>query len=290
MKRLLLLALVVVAAGAFGWWYVSGNHTPRASAKPTPPGPTLAAADVGYPTDPKRLAQWIDETVHELIYKKEKAARRWSPLLAGYCEQGCEDCCGLQAYALQILGQWEEASAYYKRHASAACLFAEAREFSHHRNEPEIALPLYERACHLGLLIACSNAGVILALGNGVPKNPDRAACLYLEACEGGEPIACANLAMLHESGAGPLTDDRKINVLYQRACEAGYTRGCNRLGLRLRDALPQVAANFFYRSCEQGDMRGCLLLADTIAFDRPNEARQLYERACRGGYEPACR
>lgn len=214
MKRLFLLAALVVVAVPIGWRLAN-----RENARPTPT-PT-------YPSDPAQLAQWVDETLHELIHKGEAGARRWLPLLRSYCEQGCGACCGLTAFALQHLDQWDDAAELAAACQAPECVYAQARELSHHRDQPAQALPLYRQACDAGLPIACSNAGVILAQGRGLAADVPTATALYERACTAGEAIACANLAMLLES-RGDATN--RPMALYRQACEAGYTRGCERL------------------------------------------------------------
>ena len=303
MKRVLIFLALVIALGVvvFLWWRQSIQNEVHSDQIMEPP---VQVGELTYPEDPEKLQQWLRETHYELIHNKEDRALRWEPLLKIYCSQGCVDCCGLFAYALQKLNRWEQARQVATEHSGADSpysAFALARYYSHHLNDDLKALPLYKQACAKGLAISCTGAGVIHNLGRQVDKDHQKAIAFYRQACESGEPIACTNMGMLLESGAGVERDPRQAAELYRRSCQNTfqYTRGCINLGVLLieSDVIPkddERALALFRTACRHRDGRGCYYLARLyesgrgIARDLP-KAKELNNKACRLGYRTAC-
>lgn len=292
---------LIVGVAAFAWWSTSRREQPPTPPEMETPG---GSADLSYPQDPAKLRQWLRETHYELVYNDASRAERWAPLLKKYCRQGCADCCGLYAVALQNLDHWdaaEEAAAGCAAPESPYCLFAMARIYSHHQNDDRQALPFYEQACTAGLTLGCTNAGVSLALGRQMIKNPQRAAAYYRQACEAGEPIACTNLGILLESKEIGPPDPAQAAALYRRSCSNrfSYTRGCVNLGVLLLTGsgiAPDEAGALplFSKACERQDGRGCHYLALLHAEGRGTprnemKAAEFRAKACKQGYQEDC-
>jgi TPR repeat protein len=290
MKRALILFALLAAATTLGLAALRPAVVEqlRAPAAPIVPQPT-------YPDDPARLDQWVGETLHELVHKKSAAAERWAALLTQYCGQGCDDCCGLQAYALQWLDRWDEAALVAARSESKVALFARARDLEKRQDKPAEALPLFERACDQGLLLACSNVGALYALGHGVDQDATRAETFYLRACDGGEAIACVNFGLLLVSLEDPAPNRGRAILLFEKACLAGYSRGCVELALATAATRSVAAYTLLEQACAQGDAQGCFeqsraltagrgVAADAVA------AATLRRKSCAAGYEPACK
>jgi len=304
MNKVWFLLGMILVSGLLAFAYWSASETNR-----TPPSPkTVARSDAvapSYPHDPVKLQEWLRETHYELIYNDSTRAERWAPLLKKYCRQGCADCCGLYAVALQNLDCWEdakEAAAACAAPDAPYCLFALARVYSHHQSDDRRALPLYEQACQADLAIACTNAGVSLALGRQMLKNPRRAAAYYRRACDADEPIGCTNLGLMLENGETGSSDPKEAAALYERGCANPllYTRACVNLGVLLMEGVGVAqddmrALSLFAESCDREDGRGCHYLALLHASGRgvpPNaeQAAALSAKACRLGYQEDCR
>lgn len=91
--------------------------------------------------------------------------------------------------------------------------------------DPNRAAELASRACELGEPIACSNFGLALALGRGIPLDRERGLGMLKQYCQ-TEPQSCENMAIFHERGPKP----NKVEALveYGKACAAGNTEACD--------------------------------------------------------------
>jgi TPR repeat protein len=93
------------------------------------------------------------------------------------------------------------------------------------RHDPAKAATLLRRSCdgkqRNGLLhfnpVACSNLGVLLRDGDGVPRDLAGAARAFDHGCDGGNKVACAELAKAYESGQGVPRDGRRAAQLRAR-------------------------------------------------------------------------
>jgi TPR repeat protein len=169
-----------------------------------------------------------------------------------------------------------------------------------------LAAALLTQACELGDAAACSDLGVLYALGRGVAQSDERAAALARRACEQGSAIACSNQGALLAEGAAPPSAgegrdalDARILRLFRTACDAGVPEGCANLGTALdagklaaRDV--RAAARAHRRACDAGLALACHRLAALVA-GRPEVAPDLgatalEARACRAAVAPACR
>lgn len=122
---------------------------------------------------------------------------------------------------------------------------------------------LFEAGCDAGDLLACSQFGFRLELGEGVDLDVSRAQDLYRRACTGGEPQGCSYLGEIYRSGLGVPPD-------------------------------PDQAAHFFTLGCEGNDPYACVTLGDILSEGRGVErdvprAIVALERACGLGDPEAC-
>jgi TPR repeat protein len=93
------------------------------------------------------------------------------------------------------------------------------------------AIPLYDRACSSGNMIACHQLGMIYDLGHGVPKDEPRAVALVTKACDGNDAEACRLLGDTYYNGRDLPKNTPKAVELLARGCELGATNSCGDLG-----------------------------------------------------------
>jgi TPR repeat protein len=151
-----------------------------------------------------------------------------------------------------------------------------------------------DRACKGGDAAACTNLGVIYAIGRGVAMDVSRAVALYQKGCDGGNGAGCTNLGYMYESGEGLAKDVARATALFQRACDGNNARGCNRLGqyslLGSRGPKdPRRAMTLFQKACDLGidwSAVGCSNLGHMfedgtgVPID-VGRAAALYDRSC---------
>jgi TPR repeat protein len=164
------------------------------------------------------------------------------------------------------------------------------------RKDPVRAGQLFTFACNKGLVIACSNLGILYEKGEGMEMDIGRAVELYRRACDGGDAkYGCSLLAHMFEQGKGVTADVSRAKVLRERACDAGHAPDCFALGLRQEKAknLPK-AASLFQRACDGGVAQACVKVGEAFSTGRgmerdPTAAVSALERACNAGSQEGC-
>ncbi len=171
--------------------------------------------------------------------------------------------------------------------------------------DARLGAALLTKACEIGDGAACSDLGVLYALGRGVTQSDERAGALARRACEQGTGIACSNQGALLAEGAAPPNAgeardalDARVVRLFRAACDAGVPEGCANLGTALaagklaaRDV--RAAGRAHRRACDAGFALACHRLA-ALVKERPDVAPELTAtgleaQACRAGIAPAC-
>ena len=160
------------------------------------------------------------------------------------------------------------------------------------------AIPLYDRACSSGNMIACRQLGMIYSLGHGVPKDEPRAVALVTKACDGNDAEACRLLGDTYFN-----QNNSKAAELLARGCELGATNSCGDLGvlynrfsgnsvlLRMDSSR---ALSLISKGCNAGDLKSCTALGDAYVngygVGRDNSrGLALYANACDRGYAVSC-
>ncbi len=151
-----------------------------------------------------------------------------------------------------------------------------------------------EARCLQGDARACSTAGYLFEVGQGVDEDADRARQLYLAGCNGGDGRGCGNLGVMFDLGAGVTRDVSQALVMYRRGCRAGDGTSCLYLGIHQAtgDGLGADAAGAsrsYQLGCEYGSWAACNLLGAEREAAAPIEAVELYGKACEGGHGVAC-
>ncbi len=90
-------------------------------------------------------------------------------------------------------------------------------------------LPALAARCDGGQSNACYRLGLLLARGDGVPRDPARAATLFEKVCAAGERRACVDLALAYEKGDGVPRDATRATAMLAEACAAGEPYACER-------------------------------------------------------------
>jgi hypothetical protein len=161
------------------------------------------------------------------------------------------------------------------------------------------AASAFKKSCDLGHPGGCSNYGLLLSKGTGVPKDDVAAATFFGQACSGGDPTGCFNLGSMSFEGRGVPKDPARAAALYRQACDAGSAAGCVNLGAAYDDGLgvPKDAAkalSLYKRACEGDKAEGCTNLGVAYATgagaaeDQPL-ATKYYTRGCALGSAKSC-
>jgi len=122
---------------------------------------------------------------------------------------------------------------------------------------------LFEAGCEAGDLLACSQFGFRLELGEGVARDIQRAAALYRRACDGGEGQGCSNLGEVYRSGLGVRPDMEQAIRLFELGCAGHDSYACVTLG-DIFEGGRGVARDLdralvlFEAACTLGDPEGC--------------------------------
>ena len=135
--------------------------------------------------------------------------------------------------------------------------------------DPARVAELLARGCAAGDLLACSQYGFRLELGEGVAPDIAAARALYDLACEGGEPQGCSNLGEVYRSGLGVPPDIAAAVRYFDLGCAGHDSYACVTLGDMLAHGRgvpvdrPRARA-LFDQACALGDPEGCDL-ADSL-------------------------
>ena len=129
--------------------------------------------------------------------------------------------------------------------------------------EPSRIAALFRTGCEAGDLLACSQYGFRLELGEGVAMDVALAAQLYQLACDGGEPQGCSNLGEIYRAGLGVRPDMAEALRLFDLGCAGQDAYSCVTLADILEGGrgaprdLPR-ALRLFEQACDLGDPEAC--------------------------------
>lgn len=122
---------------------------------------------------------------------------------------------------------------------------------------------LFEAGCVAGDLLACSQFGYRLEIGDGVDLDVARAQALYQQACDGGEPQGCSYLGEIYRSGLGVRPDLAEAVRYFSLGCDGNDPYACVTLGDILAEGrgvardVPRAVA-VLERACGLGDPEAC--------------------------------
>lgn len=129
--------------------------------------------------------------------------------------------------------------------------------------DPAPVAALFAQGCAAGDLLACSQYGFRLELGEGVSRDVAQARDLYQRACLGGEPQGCSNLGEVYRSGLGVRPDMTEALRLFDLGCAGHDPYACVTLGDILADGrgaprdVPRALVAFD-AACVLGDPEAC--------------------------------
>jgi uncharacterized protein len=147
--------------------------------------------------------------------------------------------------------------------------------------------------CDGGAPESCYGIGVLLAAGDGVPKDQAGGARYMSRACDGGFAKACYLLGQMHVLGEGVEKDPPRAITLFNLACSLGDPRGCQvlehmRKQARAASGDPDEAQEASVRLLE-GRCLGKATGSDKAAQDCKRVLESL-RKGCQGGNPPSCR
>ncbi len=161
------------------------------------------------------------------------------------------------------------------------------------------------RACELGSVTDCGDAGRNFLSGEGVTKDVARAIQLLTRACDADDADACNALAGAYKDGTGVKADARIALELEERACRLGSGDECGALETAISDlystlGLPENSParplGAEVATCRRGDANACMRAALRYyngQADDPDidgsRAASLLAGACDGGIGDAC-
>jgi TonB family protein len=91
----------------------------------------------------------------------------------------------------------------------------------------------YKEACDHGDMEACERLAEAHWRGEGVPKDKWdkwRAAALFTKACDGGVMAGCFNKGVMLAVGQGGPKDEWRAAVFFKKACAGGVPLGCDQM------------------------------------------------------------
>lgn len=160
--------------------------------------------------------------------------------------------------------------------------------------DSQLALTAATRACDLGLVQACANAGMLLGNGGG---DQTKARALLTKGCTGGDMAACNNLGtmdMMSSDGQGPV----KAASLFQKLCDKGNVMSCANLAQILAVGLGDVpmdqarARSLAEGACAKDNFVACNVMG-IVLFQAtppdPSGAAKAWTRACDLGAPASC-
>jgi uncharacterized protein len=180
--------------------------------------------------------------------------------------------------------------------ASRRALYQLGRAYAANQQLPE-AISAYRKAADKGSSSAMVELGVLLATGQGVPKDQAQARKLFERAAEAGNPRGATNLAALSDSGGAP-SDPVKARALFSRAAETNSAEAQYQLGLMTADGIggpkDDVAARaLFEKAAAQGhpgalERMGAFAQSGRGGPQDSSAAKAYYEKAAALGNEDA--
>ncbi len=155
-------------------------------------------------------------------------------------------------------------------------------------------------ACEKGDGSACVAAGLALAQGTDVDKDPPLALKLFDKGCSAGNDQACFNAGVMTMKGDGVPTDKARAVEYFKKACEQDHPQGCSGAGLLLyqgKGVTPdrKAAVGYFEKACRSKESEGChnaavMYLKGHGVTRNESKAKGLFEKACKGGYQASCK
>jgi uncharacterized protein len=95
------------------------------------------------------------------------------------------------------------------------------------KSEPEAAA-FFDRACRGGHGPACTQLGVIMLVGSGVPKDREHGLPLVEKGCAAKDAPGCAYLGKMYSWGSnGAAVDRRRSAAYYEKGCDLGDKNAC---------------------------------------------------------------
>jgi uncharacterized protein len=146
------------------------------------------------------------------------------------------------------------------RNASAKsrrAMFELGRAFAANHQMGE-AIAAWRKAADKGSTSAMVELGVVLATGQGAPKDEEQARTLFERAAQGGNPRGVTNLAALASSAGGAPTDPVKARAMLVKGAEANSAEAQYQLGLMTADGVggpkdDTAARALFEKAAAQG-------------------------------------
>lgn len=154
-------------------------------------------------------------------------------------------------------------------------------------------------ACIEGNQTACTDAGIRMTDGDGIPKDEVRGAQLFGTACIRNDARACMLWGYALENGRGTAMNLPEARKAYEGGCTGGNALGCNNAGVMYhagkggpRDEA--LAKSFYSKACEMDLGLGCrnlgVLHADAVTLPQSRTNAVLsFEKACRLGDMDGC-
>ena len=152
---------------------------------------------------------------------------------------------------------------------------------------------LYVKACDMGAMDACGQAGALLATGTGGPSDPKGGFTLLDRACAAEQWQACANIGVMARDGLAHDADEASARRYFKLACDGEIATACNDLGIMWMQMSDRgegeqwrgPALRAFVKGCEIGEGGGCSNAARQLREGRgvPEDPRRAYELALKG-------
>ncbi|MEZ5513255.1 MAG: tetratricopeptide repeat protein [Steroidobacteraceae bacterium] len=159
------------------------------------------------------------------------------------------------------------------------------------------------RACELGSVRDCGDAGSNFVSGTGVTKDVARGIPLLARACDGDEGSACAALADVYKQGIGVKANGQLALELHEKTCRLGAGVQCWAMETAISDLYPTLGLpvnspprplGAEVATCRRGDANACMRAAlryyngKAPDVDGSRAAFHL-AAACDGGIGDAC-
>ncbi len=120
---------------------------------------------------------------------------------------------------------------------------------------------MLEKGCTGGDIAACNNLGT-MEMMSGEGQGPVRAAAMFQKLCDTGNVMSCANLAQILAVGLGDVPMDQpRARTLAEGACAKDNFVACNVMGIVLYQATPSDpggAAKAWTKACDLGAPASC--------------------------------
>ncbi len=127
------------------------------------------------------------------------------------------------------------------------------------KNVP-VSTTYFERACQLGFLKGCHNAGIAYMEGDGCPKNVNRGLDYYNKACSGSIGESCLSLWSAYFNGhnGDVVKDGPKALDYASKACDLEMFQGCVNAALMCRrgDGIPKDPKQEKYFIKKAGELK----------------------------------